>query len=75
MSHFLNILFKNLDFRRFEKVKFVRRVYNMNPKVGRYPAISIPQELAGMLSHFVILETVPEGILIRPAKIEPVHSS
>ncbi len=55
-------------------MKFVRRVYNMNPKRGRYPAISIPQELAGRLQHFVILETVPEGILIRPAKIEPVAS-
>ena len=55
-------------------MQFVRKVYSMNPKAGNYPAISFPRELAGMLSEFVILETRPDGILIRPAKIEPVHS-
>lgn len=55
-------------------MKFVRKVYSMNPKAGNYPAISFPRELAGMLSEFVILETHPDGILIRPAKIEPVHA-
>lgn len=54
-------------------VQFVRRVYNMNPKLGRYPAISIPPELADMVkTGWVILETVPEGILIRPSTVEPV---
>jgi hypothetical protein len=55
-------------------MKFVRKVYSMNPKGGHYPALSFPQELAAMLSDYVIMETVPEGILIRPAKIEPVYS-
>jgi hypothetical protein len=74
MSYFLNILFKILDFRRFEKMRFVRKVYSMNPKGGHFPAVSFPQELVAMLSQYVIMEDVPEGILIRPAKIEPVHS-
>ena len=55
-------------------MQYVRKVYSMNPKAGRYPAISFPPELAGMLSDFVILERCPDGILIRPAKIEPVYS-
>ena len=55
-------------------MRFVRKVYSMNPRGGHFPAVSFPQELAAMLSEFVIMETVPEGILIRPAKIEPVHS-
>lgn len=54
-------------------MRYIRRIYNVN-KAGNYPALSFPQELAGMLSEFVILETLPEGILIRPAKIEPVHA-
>jgi len=58
----------------FEEMQFVRKVYSMNPKAGRYPAISFPPELAKLLTDFVVLETLPEGILIRPAKIEPVHS-
>jgi hypothetical protein len=53
-------------------MRFIRRVYNMNPKAGRYPAITFPPELAGMLTDFVFLETIPGGIMIRPAKIEPV---
>jgi hypothetical protein len=55
-------------------MQFVRKVYSMNPKAGRYPAISFPPELAKLLTDFVVLETLPEGILIRPAKIEPAHS-
>ena len=55
-------------------MQFVRKVYSMNPKAGNYPAISFPRELAGMLSEFVIMEAVADGILIKPAKIEPVHS-
>jgi hypothetical protein len=55
-------------------MQYVRKVYSMNPKARNYPAISFPRELAGMLSEFVILEARPDGILIRPAKIEPVHS-
>jgi len=69
----LNKLFKILDIWRFEKMRYVRRIYNMN-KAGNYPAVSFPPELAGMLSEFVILESCPDGILIRPAKIEPVHA-
>lgn len=53
-------------------MKFVRKVYSMNPKAGHYPGITFPPELAKMLSDFVILETVSDGILIRPAKIEPL---
>jgi hypothetical protein len=53
-------------------MKFVRRVYNMNPTAGRYPAITFPPELSNLLKDFVILEVVPEGILIRPAKVEPI---
>lgn len=55
-------------------MKIVRRVYNTNPAAGHYPAISFPPVLAKLLTDFVVLETLPEGILIRPAKIEPVHS-
>jgi hypothetical protein len=53
-------------------MKFIRKVYNMNPKAGRYPAITFPPELSEMLTNFVVLETIPEGILIRPAKVEPI---
>ncbi len=54
-------------------MRFVRKVYNMNPKLGRYPAISFPPELADMVkSGWVILEIVPDGILIRPSSVEPI---
>jgi hypothetical protein len=54
-------------------MRYIRKIYNMN-KTGIYPAVSFPQELAAMLSEFVIMESCPDGILIRPAKIEPVHA-
>ena len=54
-------------------MQFIRRVYSMN-RAGHYPGITFPQELAKMISEFVILEQVPEGILVRPARIESVHS-
>lgn len=54
-------------------MKFVRKVYSLN-KAGHYPGVSFPPALAKLITDFVILEVVPEGILIRPAKIEPVHS-
>jgi hypothetical protein len=45
----------------------------MNPGAGRYPAITFPPELAKMVkSGWVILEIVPEGILIRPSTVEPI---
>lgn len=53
-------------------MKFVRKVYNMNPKAGRYPAITFPPELSAKLTNFVVLEVVPDGILIRPAEIKAI---
>lgn len=56
-------------------MRFVRKVYNMNPKVGRYPAIGLPPELADIVkSGWVILEAVPDGILIRPSTVQPIVS-
>jgi hypothetical protein len=54
-------------------MRYIRKIYNMN-KSGNYPAVSFPREMAAMLSDFVIMESCPDGILIRPAKIEPMHS-
>jgi hypothetical protein len=54
-------------------MRYVRKVYNMNSGQGRYPAISFPPELADMVkTGWLILETCPEGILIRPSTFEPV---
>ena len=52
-------------------MQYIRKIYNMN-KSGNYPAVSFPREMAAMLSDFVIMESCPDGILIRLAKIEPV---
>ena len=42
-------------------MQFVRKVYSMNPKAGRYPAISFPPELARLLTDFVVLENIARG--------------
>ena len=52
-------------------VRYLRRIYNLN-SAGNYPGLSFPQELADRLTNYVFLEEVPEGILIRRAKIEPL---
>lgn len=53
-------------------MRYMRKVYNMNPKAGKYPTITFPPELAGVVgSGYVFLEPVPGGIMIRSAKIEP----
>jgi hypothetical protein len=54
-------------------MRYVRKVYNMNPRAGQYPGITFPPELAEMVkTGWVILEKVPEGILIRPSTVQPI---
>ena len=53
-------------------MRFIRRIYNANKKHGRYPCVSIPQELAGVVGKgdFVYMEPRDGGILIKPVRIE-----
>jgi hypothetical protein len=52
-------------------MRFIRKIYNMNRK-GHYPGVSFPQELANLLTEYVVIESTPDGcILLRPTLIIP----
>lgn len=54
-------------------MKTLRKVYNMNPVTGNYPAIGIPPEMVHLIKgKYVCMEDQPDGsIVIRSVKVTP----